>query len=147
MRRDIDVREALRFLIAGLVATAANLAATGAAGLFMRFSVAATFGIAVGIITSFLLSKFFAFRSRSWRLAYGESVRFLIVYSLGAALYWVSAVVSNDALKSYGMNAVLAGTVSILAAGFVMMVISYCGHRLFTYQSAIKENAKRESLG
>ena len=44
---------------------------------FLSFEVALLAGIATAVAISFALSKFFAFRSRSWNRALGEAARFL----------------------------------------------------------------------
>jgi hypothetical protein len=44
---------------------------------FLSFETALLAGIAAAIAISFALSKFFAFRSRSWNGAGGEAARFL----------------------------------------------------------------------
>jgi putative flippase GtrA len=88
----IDVREFARFILSGVTATIGNMAAVWLARRFLSFEIALLTGIATAITISFALSKFFAFRSRSWNRAVGEAARFLIVYATGCAMYWTVAV-------------------------------------------------------
>src|SRR5258708_5712985 len=48
--------------------------------------------VVTAITISFALSKFFAFRSRAWNRAVSEAARFLIIYAMGCAMYWMVAV-------------------------------------------------------
>ena len=47
------------------------------------FELALLGGIFAGVVSSFMLMKFFTFRSHVWSRASGELVRFLIVYLAG----------------------------------------------------------------
>jgi putative flippase GtrA len=88
----IDVREFARFILSGVTATIGNMIAVWLTRRFLSFGIALLAGIATAITISFGLSKFFAFRSRSWNRAVGEAARFLIVYATGCAIYWAVAV-------------------------------------------------------
>ena len=89
----IDVREFARFVLSGVTATIGNMVAVWLARRFLSFEIALLAGIATAIAISFALSKFFAFRSRSWNRTVGEAARFLIVYATGCAMYWVVAII------------------------------------------------------
>ena len=91
----IDVREFARFVLSGVTATIGNMVAVWLARRFLPFEIALLAGIATAIAVSFALSKFFAFRSRSWNPAVGEAARFLIVYATGCVMYWIVAVSSE----------------------------------------------------
>jgi putative flippase GtrA len=124
----------LRFFATGVIATLANMATVWAAGLSVAYGFALLAGIAVGSSVSFLLSKLFVFRSRSWSPAAGEMVRFAIVYGFGLLVYLpvsfsVSAILVANALsvRASHMGGVFCG------AG-LMTLTSYFGHRLFTYK-------------
>ena len=88
----IDVREFTRFTLSGVTATIGNMIAVWLARRFLSFEIALLAGIAMAIAISFALSKFFAFRSRSWNRTVGEAVRFLIVYATGCRKHLVSSV-------------------------------------------------------
>lgn len=101
---------------------------------FVPYTTALLFGIAAGITISFLLTKFFAFRSREWRRASGEVPRFLLVYGIGLVVYWVSAVqVSSMLIRAHSETAV-AEVGGVLFGAGLMVVTSYLGHRFFTYR-------------
>jgi putative flippase GtrA len=130
----IDVREFARFVLSGVAATIGNVTAVWLARRFLSFDIALLAGIATAITISFALSKFFAFRSRSWNRTVGEAARFLIVYATGCAMYWMVAVIIRKFLLAHGVAVEAAELVGILVGAGTMMLTSYCGHRFFTYR-------------
>ena len=131
----IDVREFARFVLSGVTATIGNMVAVWLARRFLPFEIALLAGIATAIAISFALSKFFAFRSRSWNHAVGEAARFLIVYATGCAMYWMLAVFIRMFLLAHGVAVEAAEPRGILVGAGMMMLTSYCGHRFFTYRT------------
>jgi putative flippase GtrA len=131
----IDVREFARFVLSGVTATIGNMVAVWLARRFLPFEIALLAGIATAIAISFALSKFFAFRSRSWNRAVGEAARFLIVYATGCAMYWMVAVFIRMFLLAHGVAVEAAEPEGILVGAGTMMLTSYCGHRFFTYRT------------
>lgn len=130
----IDLREMVRFLLSGGVATGGNLAAVWLVRPFTSFTVALLVGIAVGMTLSFLLSKLFAFQSRDWSATKGEAGRFLIVYGLGLVFYWLAAMGGRVVFNMMGVPMLIAESLAILGGAGVMVVTSYFGHRFFTYR-------------
>ncbi|SRR6266851_877526 len=131
----IDVREFTRFVLSGVTATIGNMISVWLARRFLSFEIALLPGIATAITISFVLSKFFAFRSRSWNLTASEATRFLIVYATGCAMYWTVAVFIRKLLLAHGVPVEAAEPGGILAGAGTMMLVSYCGHRFFTYRT------------
>jgi putative flippase GtrA len=129
----IDVREFARFILSGVTATIGNMVAVWLTRRFLSFEIALLAGIATAITISFVLSKFFAFRSRSWNRAGGEAARFVIVYATGCAMYWMVAVFIGTILLAHGVAVEAAEPGGILVGAGTMMLTSYCGHRFFTY--------------
>jgi putative flippase GtrA len=130
-----DIREFARFFATGVAATAANVTAVWAARLMLPFEGALLVGIAVGSITSFVLSKLFAFESRSWHQARGEAVRFLFVYAVGCAIYWYVAIVSRGFFIAHGVPPQIAELMAAVVGAGMMLVTSYFGHRFITFRS------------
>lgn len=131
----VDPREFGRFIVSGLTATLGNLATVALAGRLLPFELALLPGIAAGLTISFLMSKLFAFGSRSWARAGGEGMRFIIVYCIGAAVYWIAAVIVGRMSHAYGLTPRIAEPFGVLAGAGVMMVVTYLGHRFFTYKT------------
>jgi putative flippase GtrA len=131
----IDTREFARFIFTGVTATVGNIAAVGLARFFVSFEIALGAGIVAGFALSFTLSKFFAFRSRSWKRGGGEAARFLIVYAVGCAVYWVVAVVCARIVLARGVTPETAEMAGILIGAGTMTLTSYLGHRFFTYRT------------
>ena len=117
----IDVREFARFVLSGVTATVGNMLTVWLTRRFLSFDIALLAGIAMAIAISFALSKFFAFRSRSWNRTVGEAVRFLIVYATGCAVYWMVAVSIRMFLLSHGVAAETAEPGGILMGAGTMM--------------------------
>jgi putative flippase GtrA len=131
----IDVREFARFVVSGVSATIGNMAAVWLTRRFLSFEIALLAGIGTAVAISFALSKFFAFRSRSWNRAVGEAGRFLIVYATGCAVYWMVAVSIRMFLLAHGVAVEAAEPGGILVGAGTMMLTSYSGHRFFTYRT------------
>ena len=131
----IDVGEFARFTATGVAATLANLAAVWAVTFYQPFNIALLAGIAAGATMSFLLSKWFAFRSRTWDQTRGEAGRFLMVYAVGCTAYWSVAMIAKSILRKFGMSSTLEDLLSALIGAGVMMFKSYFGHRFFTYRT------------
>jgi putative flippase GtrA len=131
----IDVREFARFVLSGVTATIGNMVAVWLARRFLSFEIALLAGIATAIAISFALSKFFAFRSRSWNRAIGEAARFLIVYATGCAVEVVVRGVIVRFLLVNGGSVEASEPGGILVGAGTMMLTSYCGHRFFTYRT------------
>lgn len=134
----IEYRELTRFLLAGGLATAGNLAAVWAAGIFMSFKLSLLVGIGVGMTISFFATKIFAFRARDWSRSGHEAGRFLLVYGIGLVLYWSTALVAKGFLIKAGLSDVAAESAAVIVGAGVMLVTSYFGHRFFTYSSAAR---------
>ena len=133
-RRYFDVWEFLRFLVSGGTSASTNMTVFWLMRFHHSFQFSLLTGSAAGLTLSFLLSKLFAFVSRSWRRTGGEVVRFLLIYSLGLSIYWSAATLTRHILTGIGVSAVVAEWVGILAGSGCMMLTSYLGHRLFTYR-------------
>ncbi|GGH17356.1 hypothetical protein GCM10007036_18720 [Alsobacter metallidurans] len=141
----INFNEFLRFVVTGVTATVGNLAAVFLSRDHAPFGVSLLCGLAAGFSISFLLTKIFAFRSHAWDRAPGELGRFLLVYALGSAVYWVVAFV----LGRYALTPYLPLHMAELAGAFVgaglMTFTSYFGHRFFTYRTFRPTEAPRIS--
>ena len=130
-----DVGEFARFVASGLAAACGNFAVVWLVRLCQPFAIALLAGIAAGLIISFVLTKWFAFGSRSFDQTRGEATRFLIVYAIGCVAYWVVAMVTRSLVHRYGWSIGLAEAGSVLFAAAAMMFTNYFGHRLFTYKT------------
>lgn len=128
--------EFARFVLSGLVATLGNMAAMHVARAELAYEFALLVGFVAGLSISFALTKLFAFRSRSWARAPGEAVRFLMVYLSGFAAYWTTAVLSNRLGLLITLRPVVTENIGILVGGGVMMIVTYFGHRFFTYHTS-----------
>lgn len=133
-RRLVDARELARFVFSGATAATANIGTV----LLMRshavFEISVVVGVFSGFVVSFVLSKWFAFRSSSWRRMTAELRRFIVVYALSSSIYWLVAVTVRRALGSYSVPTKTADLASIFVASGIMMLSSYLGHRFFTYR-------------
>lgn len=115
-----------RFLAAGGVNTAVGYGSY-ALCLFAgaHYAVASIAGQLLGMTSSYLLNRFFTFRSRG--RPSGEIPRFVGVYAFSYALNLALLYVMIDRM---GVNAYLAG----LATLVVTTATSFVGHRAFTFR-------------
>src|SRR4051812_39827951 len=100
----VDVGELARFILTGITATLGNIASAWLARSYWSFEAALLVGIAAGLTISFLMSKWFAFGSRSWDRAPGEVARFLVVYAVSCTLYLAVAMVAGRLGRAYGLG-------------------------------------------
>jgi putative flippase GtrA len=131
----IDFRELFRFILSGSLSTLCNLAAVATARLVASYDVALLFGIAAGVSSSFLLTKFFTFRSRKLSRASGEAGRFLVVYGAGLVVYYFTAQALQGQLVAAGFATAIADLSGVVAGAALMTVTGYFGHRHFTYRT------------
>jgi putative flippase GtrA len=134
----VDIREFARFFITGVVATIGNVSVEWIARHFMSFEWALVAGIATGCTISFLMSKIFAFRSRTWESAPGEVARFAIVYGCGVLLFWLISVNVRPLLTAAHWERQVAEMAAVLIGAGVMTFTSYFGHRFFTYRQTTR---------
>ena len=134
-RKAVDIREFARFVVVGVLATLGNIATVLIARFFMTFEFSLVAGIVVGLSISFLLSKLFAFESRSWAVVSGEAARFLVVYSASVVLYWGAAVAFARLAVAQGALREMAEMGGVLIGAGMMTLTSYFGHRFFTYRT------------
>lgn len=133
--RAMDSREAFRFVVTGCAATIGNLATVAVARGEMSYNVALICGIVVGMILSFFLTKFFAFRMRALSGMSGETGRFLIVYCFGLLIYYFAAIQVRAVLVQFEAPPAVADIAGVVAGGGLMAVTGYFGHRFFTYRT------------
>jgi putative flippase GtrA len=105
------------------------------AALYQPFEIAILAGIVSGMTISFVLSKWFTFGSRSWERTPGEVGRFLLVYSVGCAVYWSVAMITKTIVSIYGFAPTIENAISVFLGAGTMMFTSYFGHRFFTYRT------------
>jgi putative flippase GtrA len=134
----LDPREFCRFLVSGALATLGNLGAVWITRPIVPFSAALICGICVGMTISFVMAKFFAFRSRDLSRTRGEARRFVVVYGLGLLLYWCVAVVVR-ALLSEQFRPAVADMAGVVVGAAAMVVTGYFGHRFLTFRSNARE--------
>jgi putative flippase GtrA len=128
----VNFWEFTRFLLGGGVATLGNLCVVLALRSAVSYGIAVTCGICAGATISFLMSKFFAFRSRSLSGTGREAIRFLVIYGVGLVLYWGTAVVTRTMLLPRAPP-IVADTSGVLVGAALMAITGYFGHRFFTY--------------
>jgi putative flippase GtrA len=135
MARLLDRLELLRFVVSGVTAAFSNFLAVWLAHRILPYELSLVVGVTVGLVTSFLLSKWYAFGSSSLRDTRSELPRFLAVYSVGSGIYWASAIVVSSQLERHGMEAADAEALGVFFGAGAMTVATYLGHRLFTYRT------------
>lgn len=132
----VDIAEFARFVLTGLTATIANLTAIWFAREVMPLAGALLAGLAAGFTVSFGMSKFYAFRSLEIRRAPREAPRFVLVYGVGAALYYATGLAVARGLPPALLPPRLGELLGAACGAALMMVTSYLGHRFFTYRRA-----------
>jgi putative flippase GtrA len=130
----VNIRELFRFLLTGVVATLGNLTMVWAVDHFVAYQWSLLLGLSTGFSISFLMSKLFAFRSRTWRNAHHEAGRFMLVYGVGSTIYWCVSMVAGTSVLPHLMPKQYAHLVAVIIGAGIMTFTSYFGHRFFTYR-------------
>lgn len=130
----VDFAEFARFFLTGVTATAANLCAIWLVRDVLPLESALLIGLLVGFTISFVMSKFFAFRSREFDRTPQEIARFLLVYGAGAGVYYATGLAVAHAIPETTLTPRLAELLGAFCGASLMMVTSYLGHRFFTYR-------------
>lgn len=123
-----------RFVLVGIANTAVGY---GTYALFiwmgMRLNLAYMLSTVIGVINSYILNKFFTFRSR--RKSFWEVVRFVTVYAISFSIgyFFLPFMVHH-----LGINSYLAGICNI----FVTTIISFFGHRFFSFRGVVTPSGK-----
>jgi len=92
-------------------------------GIF--YIIAVTAGTVVGIVNSYILNKFFTFKSR--RKNVSEMAKFVTVYGIQ---YVSNIVVIHLCITYFGISAELA----VLPAIGIGVIISFFGHKLWSFR-------------
>ena len=124
-----------RFVLSGVIAAGSNFLAVWLARRALSYEVSLVIGAVVALITSFVLSKWYAFGSQSRQKAPSELTRFLAVFFVGFALYWGVAVLVTTVLKKSFVYSATSEILGVLAGSAAMTLSSYVGHRFFTYRT------------
>lgn len=115
-----------RFLIVGIMNTAVGY---GSYALFiflhMPLNLAYVLSTVIGVANSYILNKFFTFRSK--KKSFWELVRFILVYTVS---FFIGYIFLPFLVNDLHMNKYLAGICNI----FVTTVISFFGHRFFSFR-------------
>lgn len=131
----VDPAEVIRFVVSGIVGTAANLAVVWLVRPATGYPMAVLSGLGAGFLVSFVLSKLFAFRSRALAHTPGELARFMLVYAAGTCCALaVSLVLGRGVLPLLMLPLRRAELLGALCGASTMAVTSYFGHRFWTYR-------------
>lgn len=123
----------LRFLVAGGVAAAANVAARFGFSVFVEYGVAVVLAYLVGMLVAFVLMRGHVFDARTGPLA-PQIAKFAVVNLLAVVqTLLISLLLARWLLPAVGIVTyaeALAHVVGVL----VPAVTSYFGHRLLTFK-------------
>jgi putative flippase GtrA len=126
--------EFIRYLLAGLLAAAANFGSRFVFSLWWPFEVAVVAAFAVGLVTGFVLMRHFAFRA-----AEGPLLQQAWRYGLVNALALVQTVLLSSLLARWLLPALgwpwnVQATAHAVGVA-VPVFTSYLGHRLGTFRA------------
>jgi putative flippase GtrA len=127
--------EFLRFLLTGGFAAATNLAARGLLNLLISFEVAVVLAYLIGMVTAYILARIFVFKS-SGRSVASEFKRFAVVNFFALALVWSISVLLARVVFPFAGFTWHAEDVAHLAGVLAPAIVSYFGHRAYTFAGA-----------
>lgn len=128
--------EFVRFILTGVTATIGNMSVVYGLGYLIEYRLALIAGLIVGFVISFAMGKLFAFKSSSVSSTPREFGRFILVYTIGATLYWFAASFVGLHVATRFFSPRLAEIVGVLTGASLMVITSYFGHRWFTFAHA-----------
>lgn len=132
--------EIVRFLMTGGIATLINMGIVWICRGYLSAAPSIALGLVGGMCASFMLMKFFAFKSSDWSGGWGEAARFLCVYLIGTLAYVAAAMAAESLLSGTGLPERLAAIGGVFTGGLVMAVTSYVGHRHYTYRRTTSDS-------
>ena len=129
-----DLKEFARFAFSGFFSTMSNLVTVVLATEILSYDRALLLGIIVGAIVSYIITKLFVFKSKTWSASTGwEGLRFTLVFTASSIIYYFTAYYVGTLLVSQFGFEKIAHAGGVLAGSGVMLFSSYFGHRYFTY--------------
>jgi len=128
-------KQFFRFLATGGVAAAVNLASRYVLNFFMSFEVAVAVAFLVGVSTGYALAKIFVFQ-RSGQTVATEFKRFATVNLAALGLVWPISVGLAIYLFPVVRFTWHAADVAHFIGVMSPAIISYFGHRHYTFKSA-----------
>ena len=121
-----------RFVVAGGVAAAVNIAARLVLSQVISFEIAVVFAYLVGMATAFVLTRELVF-SRSRRSVRSEAFRFAVVNAVALMQVWIVSVALAEWLfPKLGLvwhSELIAHLIGVLSP----VALSYVGHKRFTF--------------
>ena len=123
----MNLRQFLKFVIVGIINTVIFysiyyiMLQQG-----VSYVVALTVGTLVGIINSYILNKFFTFKSR--KASASETVKFFVI---SCVQYLLNLLIIHVCVNFMGISPELAGLIAISISVFV----SYFGHKFWSFRS------------
>lgn len=119
---------------AGGTAAVVNIASRYYLNQFISFEWAIVFAYIIGMLTAFLLSNYFVFENANNKTAQ-EAIRYIIVNIFALILVWVVSVLfANYIFPTFGV-AKHAEDIAHIIAVCSIAVISYLGHKYFTFKA------------
>lgn len=124
--------DAVKFLIAGGVATAINWLVRFPLSIFLPFDAAVAVAYMIGMVAGFLLYSRWVFPRTTTPLA-SQIGRFIAVNIAGGLAVVIVAPLLAHALEAGGLDQVAAQAIGHGLAIAVGAVINYFGHKLITF--------------
>lgn len=126
----------IRFLFVGVLNTIVGYGGYALLLVFgLNYFYANTISYIIGIIHSYIWNKKFTFKSRDKSIL--EVVKFVGVYLLN---YLIGLASLSLFVKIFGINEYIAGALNL----FVTTLISYFGHKYFSFSKSNKGDLKNE---
>ncbi len=123
----------VRFLVAGGIAAAVNIAARILFNRYMSYEWAVVVAYFCGMATAFLINRQFVFTHARADGAGGQSLRFALVNLLALAQVWIVGVGLARWVFPYVCMAWHPDTVAHVIAVASPTVTSYLGHKHFSF--------------
>ena len=129
-----------RFLATGGIAAVVNLGSRYLLNFLVVFEIAVVLAYLLGMVTAFVLMRWYVFGT-SQRSVGAETYRFVLVNGVALVFVWcVSVALHRLAFPAIGFSW-HADTVAHAVGVMVPAVISYLGHRFYTFANGPASNA------
>ena len=125
-------RQFFQFIVVGIISTCCNLASRYLFEIAVSYEWALVGANTVGVITAFLMNRWYVFRSQDHRVL-AELARFVLVNLVGIAVSWAAAVLLyRQVLPAIGFGwhpDLVAHAIGIL----VPVIPNYLAHKIWTF--------------
>ncbi len=136
MIRQFFSKQFIRFLIAGGIAAIINFLSRIFYNQYCSFSAAIIFAYLTGMVTAFILTRIFVFKSSTQSVGHSAIIFTLVNVAAAAQTWLISMGLNYYALPMFGVKHYVAEIASAIGIAFPVFS-SYLGHKHWSFKESL----------